>query len=75
MKYAQYLLRPVGLVHSSLRSREGCPKQGWEGAPEAWLEIHTAFTDALDGITVGSEILFLTWLHDGPDLMLIVGLL
>jgi hypothetical protein len=31
MKEAQYLLRPVGIVHSSLRSREGCPKQGWEG--------------------------------------------
>ena len=65
MKDAQYLLRPVGIVRSSLRSREGCPKQGWEGAPDAWLEIHTAFTDALDGITVGSEILILTWLHEG----------
>jgi tRNA-Thr(GGU) m(6)t(6)A37 methyltransferase TsaA len=65
MKHAQYLLRPVGMVHSSLRSREGCPKQGTEGAPEAWIEIHSAFTDALDGITVGSEVLILTWLHEG----------
>jgi tRNA-Thr(GGU) m(6)t(6)A37 methyltransferase TsaA len=65
MKRAQYLLRSVGTVHSSLRSREDCPKQGPEGAPDAWLEIHTGFTDALDGIAAGSEILILTWLHEG----------
>jgi tRNA-Thr(GGU) m(6)t(6)A37 methyltransferase TsaA len=65
MKDAQYLLRPVGIVHSSLRSCEGCPKQGWEGAPDARLEIYTAFEDALDGIAVGSDILILTWFHKG----------
>ena len=65
MNYAEYLLRPVGIVHSSLRSREGCPKQGWEGAPDAWLEIYAAFADGLDGITVGNEILIFTWLHEG----------
>ncbi len=65
MKETHYLLRPIGVVHSSLRSREGCPKQGWEGAPDAWLEIYPAFTDALDGITVGADILILTWLHEG----------
>ena len=65
MSDAEYLLRPVGVVHSSLRSREGCPKQGWEGAPDAWLEIYAAFADGLDGLAVGSEILILTWLHEG----------
>ena len=65
MENAQYLLRPVGVVRSSLRSLEGCPKQGWEGAPDAWLEIYTAFADALDGLALGSDILILTWLHKG----------
>ena len=65
MKDAQYLLCPVGIVHSSLKVFEGCPKQGWEGAPDAWLEIYTAFADALDGIAVGNDILILTWLHKG----------
>jgi tRNA-Thr(GGU) m(6)t(6)A37 methyltransferase TsaA len=65
MKDAPYFLRPVGTVRSPLRSREGCPKQGWEGAPDAWLEIDPAFTEALDGIAVGSDILILTWLHEG----------
>ena len=65
MKDAPYFLRPVGIVRSSLRSREGCPKQGGEGAPDAWLEIDPAFTEALDGIAVGSNMLILTWLHKG----------
>ena len=65
MKDAQYLVRPIGIVRSSLRSREGCPKQGREGAPDAWLEIYPAFTDALDGIAVGNDILVLTLLHEG----------
>ncbi len=65
MKNGQYLVQPNGIVHSSLKSCEGCPKQGWEGAPDAWLEVYKAFTAALDGITVGSEILILTWLHEG----------
>ncbi len=63
--HTQYFVQPVGVVHSSLRSRESCPKQGWEGAHDAWLEIYPGFTDALDGINVGSEILILTWLHEG----------
>jgi len=70
MKGAQYLLQPVGIVRSSLKSREGCPKQGAEGAPDARLEIYAGFTEALDGIAVGNDILILTWLHKGRrDLM------
>ena len=65
MKDTPYLLWPVGIVYSSLRAFEGCPKQGWEGAPDAWLEIYAAFTEALDGIAVGSHIFILTWLHKG----------
>jgi len=64
-KGARYLLRPVGIVRSSLTSRDGCPKQGWEGAPDAWVEIYPDFTQALDGIAMGSKILVLTWLHEG----------
>ena len=65
MENAQYLLRPVGIVHSSLKSCEGCPKQGWEGGPDAWLEIDPVFVDGLECIAVGNDILILTWLHKG----------
>ena len=59
-----YLLRPIGVVRSSLKRRENCPHQGWEGAPEAWLEIDPAFVDGLDGIAPGSEVILLTWFHE-----------
>jgi tRNA-Thr(GGU) m(6)t(6)A37 methyltransferase TsaA len=58
-----YLLRPVGIVRSKLKRREDCPRQGWEGAPDAWVEIDPAFVDGLDGITPGLEVILLTWFH------------
>ncbi len=63
MKDIDLLLRPVGVVRSSLKSRKDCPRQGVEGGPEAWLEIDPAFKDALEGISGGCEIFVLTWLH------------
>ncbi|MBU1041595.1 MAG: SAM-dependent methyltransferase, partial [Proteobacteria bacterium] len=41
------------------------PKSGDEGAPEAWLELDAAYAPALLGLTVGSRILVVTWLHQG----------
>jgi tRNA-Thr(GGU) m(6)t(6)A37 methyltransferase TsaA len=52
----------VGHVESSLRDRDDAPKQGDEGAPEAWLVIAPEFAAALDGIAPGDELLLLTWL-------------
>ncbi|MDA8103812.1 MAG: tRNA (N6-threonylcarbamoyladenosine(37)-N6)-methyltransferase TrmO [Nitrospiraceae bacterium] len=65
MKDSYYQLRPVGFVRSPLTSLEGCPKQGAEGAPEAWLEIDPAFSEALEGLAAGQEIIVLTWLDRG----------
>ena len=62
-KLDEYLLYPIGVVKSELHNRENAPKQGFEGAPDAWLEIYPAFMDALDGINLNSEIVILTWLH------------
>ena len=65
MKDTSYTLLSVGVVRSSLKSRDECPKQGRGGAPEALLEIDPEYADALDGLVVGQEILVLTWLHEG----------
>jgi len=56
-------LRPVGRIRSSLKKRSDAPRQGSEGAPDAWLEIDPSLADALDGLEVGDEILVITWLH------------
>jgi tRNA-Thr(GGU) m(6)t(6)A37 methyltransferase TsaA len=55
--------RPVGIIRSSLKTRAEAPRQGREGAPDAWLEVRPSLAQALDGIAVGDEIVILTWLH------------
>jgi len=55
-------LMAIGTVQSPLRSRAEAPKQGDEGAPEAWLAFEPRFADGLDGLAAGDEVLVLTWL-------------
>ena len=55
-------LRAVGTVESTLTDLASAPKQGDEGAPEAWLVFDERVADALDGITAGNDLLLLTWL-------------
>jgi tRNA-Thr(GGU) m(6)t(6)A37 methyltransferase TsaA len=56
-------LRPIGYVRSTLRALGDAPRQGSEGAPDAWLEIDAAYADGLLGIAPGDKLLILTWLH------------
>jgi tRNA-Thr(GGU) m(6)t(6)A37 methyltransferase TsaA len=58
-----YTIRPVGVIHSELKSRDTAPKQAYEGAPEAWLEVNSTVVDGLEGIAEGQEIILITWLH------------
>jgi len=59
------LLRPIGVIRSDLKNRSEAPKQGSEGAPDVWLEINAFAADAVDGLSVGDEIIVITWLHRG----------
>jgi tRNA-Thr(GGU) m(6)t(6)A37 methyltransferase TsaA len=52
----------IGIVESPLDDPAAAPKQGDEGAPEAWIAFEDAVADALDGIAAGDELLVLTWL-------------
>ena len=58
-----YSLQPIGFIHSPLKQREDAPKQGREGAPDAWLEVTPAFAEGLDRLAVGDEVIVITWLH------------
>jgi tRNA-Thr(GGU) m(6)t(6)A37 methyltransferase TsaA len=44
--------------------RKGAPKQGSEGAPDAWLAVNAFAAEALDGLVAGDDILVITWLHE-----------
>lgn len=56
-------LRPIGVIRSSIKTRGGAPKQGSEGAPDAWLEVRPSVAAGLDGLMAGSDIIVITWLH------------
>jgi tRNA-Thr(GGU) m(6)t(6)A37 methyltransferase TsaA len=56
-------LRPIGVIRSRLKERSKAPKQGSEGAPDAWIEVRSFAAQALEGLAVGDEIIVLTWLH------------
>ncbi len=56
-------LRPVGVIRSTLEARGEAPKQGPEGAPDAWLEVRAWAAVGLQGLAVGDEIIVITWLH------------
>ena len=58
-----YDIRPIGIIRSELTSRVSAPRQGNKGAPDAWVEVDAPFLEGLKGITAGSEIVLITWLH------------
>lgn len=59
----RFAIDPIGFVRSELRDRKNAPRQGHEGAPDAWIEIDARFAAALDGVSVGDAMIVLTWFH------------
>jgi tRNA-Thr(GGU) m(6)t(6)A37 methyltransferase TsaA len=55
-------LRFVGRVRSELSDPRDAPRQGSEGAPDAWLDLDAAVLSALHGIAVGDALVVVTWL-------------
>ena len=53
---------PIGWVQSPLKQRAQAPRQGDEGAPEAWLVFGPDFADGIRDLSAGTDILILTWL-------------
>jgi tRNA-Thr(GGU) m(6)t(6)A37 methyltransferase TsaA len=67
-----YQVRPIGWVESPLVDRATAPKQGDEGAPEAWLAFRPDVRAGLRDLQVGAEILVLTWLDRADRDVLVV---
>jgi tRNA-Thr(GGU) m(6)t(6)A37 methyltransferase TsaA len=59
----KYALHAIGHIRSELRAAGEAPRQGLEGAPDAWLEIDPSVQRGLAGIAAGDEIIVLTWFH------------
>jgi tRNA-Thr(GGU) m(6)t(6)A37 methyltransferase TsaA len=63
LEATSYSLNPIGFIRSSLKSREDAPRQGYEGAPDAWVEVAAGVTEGLHGVAAGQEIILITWFH------------
>ena len=55
-------LTPIGRVVSPLTDPASAPKQGHEGAPDAWLEFEPHVLDGLTDVRPGDRLIVLTWL-------------
>ena len=55
-------IRPIGTVESPLSDPQSAPRQGDEGAPEAWLVFEPEAVEGLAGIEPGDAAILLTWL-------------
>ncbi len=62
MNESLFEFTPIGSVESPLTDVASAPKQGDEGAPDAWVVFDAAVMPALEGLKVGNEIILLTWL-------------
>lgn len=58
-----YEVRPIGSVESPLVDPKTAPKQGFEGAPEAWLVFSPEVAEGIRDLAIGAEVFVLTWLH------------
>jgi tRNA-Thr(GGU) m(6)t(6)A37 methyltransferase TsaA len=57
-----YQVVPIGWVESPLTDRAQAPRQGDEGAPDAWLVVEPGVADGIGDFDAGTEVLVLTWL-------------
>jgi len=62
MNAGDYQVTPVGWVESPLTDRAQAPRQGDEGAPDAWLVFRPEVAEGLRDLAEGTEVLVLTWL-------------
>ncbi|MEX2553315.1 MAG: tRNA (N6-threonylcarbamoyladenosine(37)-N6)-methyltransferase TrmO [Actinomycetota bacterium] len=68
----EFIVRPIGWVESPLIDTHTAPKQGDEGAPDAWLVFVPEVAAGLRNLMPGAEILVLTWLHKaGRDVLVV----
>jgi tRNA-Thr(GGU) m(6)t(6)A37 methyltransferase TsaA len=55
------VVHPIGWVESALVDRDQAPKQGDEGAPDAWLVFENSVGDGIRDLEVGTDVLVITW--------------
>ena len=68
---SSYEVVPIGFVQSPLTERAQAPRQGDEGAPDAWLAFEPAVADGIRDLAPGAQIIVLTWLDRADRTVLV----
>lgn len=63
MSEIDYAFSAIGFIRSSLTHRSQAPRQGADGAPDSWIEVIPDVVEALHGVSVGDDLILITWLH------------
>jgi tRNA-Thr(GGU) m(6)t(6)A37 methyltransferase TsaA len=58
-----FSIKPIGFIRSDLKRRNEAPRQGFESAPNALIEVLPSYRKALHRMEVGDEVIVITWLH------------
>lgn len=58
-----FQLTPIGKIRSTLGDLALAPRQGIEGAPDAWIELEPQYAEGLQGLSAGDELIVLAWFH------------
>lgn len=58
----EYEIVPIGWVESPLLERSAAPRQGDEGAPDAWLVLNADIAEGMRDLAVGIDVIVLTWM-------------
>ncbi|MGZ0145592.1 tRNA (N6-threonylcarbamoyladenosine(37)-N6)-methyltransferase TrmO [Kribbella sp. WER1] len=57
----EFVVRTIGRVESSLRERADAPRQGDEGAPDAWVVFDASVREALADVAAGDDLILISW--------------
>jgi len=59
----EFIVRPIGTVHSPISDPAAAPRQGDEGAPDTWISFAPELAAAVRDLRPGDDVLVFTWLH------------
>lgn len=65
-----FVVLVIGVVRSPLTQLADAPRQGDEGAPDAWIELDPTWADGLSRLEAGAEVIVVTWLHEADRAIL-----
>lgn len=68
----EFRIEPIGWVESPLVDRHAAPRQGDEGAPDAWLVLDPTLGPAMRDLDVGTQVIVITWLDRAHRDVLVV---